>query len=172
MPSRPTCCVFIATSLDGFIAKKDGAIDWLKTVEREGEDYGYAEFAASIDTLIVGRGTYDTVLGFDAWPWDGKNVVVATHRPTRPKKNELFASGDPATLLRAIPSAKRCYVDGGKLIQQFLAAGLIDELTLSVLPILLGEGIPLFGASAERRFQLLSSSSFPSGLVQSKYRAS
>jgi dihydrofolate reductase len=171
MPSRPTCCVFIATSLDGFIARKDGSIDWLKTVERPGEDYGYAEFAASIDTLLVGRKTYDTVLGFDAWPYAGKRVAVLTRRPPKPKHDEEFVSGDPAGVLKTLSTARRIYVDGGDVIQQFLAAGLIDELTLSTIPLLLGEGVPLFGKTPERGFKLVASKSFPSGLVQSKYSA-
>jgi dihydrofolate reductase len=171
MPARPTCCVFIATSLDGFIARQDGSIDWLKTVERPGEDYGYADFAASIDTLLVGRKTYDTVLGFDAWPYAGKRVAVLTRRPPAPKHDERFVSGDPASVLKSLPDARRIYVDGGDVIQQFLAAGLIDELTLSTIPLLLGEGIPLFGKAPERRFTLESSKHFPSGLVQSRYRA-
>jgi dihydrofolate reductase len=170
---RPTCAVFIATSLDGYIARPDGGLDWLKSVEQEGEDYGYAEFAATVDALIIGRKTYDTVLGFGAWPYEGKRCIVLTHRPPNSRFGEEFLFGTPAEVLARLPTVHRAYIDGGEVIQQFLAAGLIDELTLSTVPILLGSGIPLFaGERPERRFTLQSSRSWPTGLVQSKYRAS
>lgn len=168
--SRPTCCVFIATSIDGFIAGPGGSLDFLKVVERSGEDYGFAAFFGTIDTLIVGRKTYDTVLGFDPWPWSEKTVAVVTHRPPEPRHGERFLSGTPAEVLAQLPGCKRAWVDGGSMIQQFLAAGLVDELTLSIIPTVLGAGIPLFGPSPTRRFELVRSTPFPSGLVQSTYR--
>lgn len=170
---RPRCSVFIATSLDGFIARKDGAIDWLSSVESPGEDYGYAAFFATVDTLVVGRKTYDTVLGFPDWPWAGKRVVVLTHRPpAAPRADETFCSEAPAALVERLGEAgsRRVYVDGGVVVQQFLAADQIDDLTLSVLPILLGEGVPLFGPGPERHLELASSRAFPKGLVQLEYR--
>ena len=169
---RPRCSVFIAVSADGHIARADGSIDWLGVVQQEGEDYGYQAFADTCDTIVVGRTTYDTVLGFDAWPYPGKRVVVLTHRPPPPRQDETFFAGPPADLVAALgrEGAKRVYVDGGAVIQQFLAAGLIDDLTLSVVPIVLGRGIPLFaGALPERRLHLEESRSFPSGLVQLRY---
>lgn len=170
--ARPACAVYIATSLDGYIARADGGLDWLKAVEREGEDYGYADFAATVDTLLLGRKTYDTVLTFGAWPYGDKRCLVLTHRPAAPRYTERFVSGTPAEVLAAVPEAKKIYVDGGDVIRQFLQAGLVDELTLSTVPILLGGGIPLFAPGfPERRFQLVRSTSYPSGLVQSHYRS-
>jgi dihydrofolate reductase len=172
MTPRPTCAVFIATSLDGYIARSGGGLDWLKQVEQEGEDYGYAAFAASVDALILGRKTYDTVLGFGAWPYEGKRVAVLTRRPPAPRFGEEFLSGTPAEILAKLAGVRRAYVDGGDVIGQFLSAGLIDELTISTVPILLGAGIPLFrGNGLERRLVLQRSRRWPSGLVQSTYLA-
>lgn len=169
---RPRFAVFIATSLDGFIARTDGAIDWLDLVMREGEDYGYQAFMDGVDALVVGRTTYDTVLGFPEWPYAGKRVVVLTTRPTAPRAGEAFFAGPPEALCARLgrEGVRRVYVDGGKVIGQFLAAGLVDELTISIVPILLGSGIPLFASGgAERRLALVESRAFPSGLVQFRY---
>lgn len=165
--------VFIALSLDGYIARSDGALDWLACVERPNEDYGYAEFMDSIDTLVVGRSTYQTVLGFGDWPYQGKDCIVLSHAPQTSLHGERFWTGDVAQLASAITATgkRRVYVDGGKVIQQFLAADLIDDLTLSVIPLLLGTGIRLFSeAGPERALELGSSSAFGSGLVQLRYR--
>jgi dihydrofolate reductase len=171
--SRPRCSVFIATSLDGHIARPDGSIDWLSAVHVEGEDYGYKAFADTCDTLVVGRNTYDTVLGFEEWPYAGKRVVVLTHKKYPGGHGETFFAGSPADLVHALgrEGARRVYVDGGAVIQQFLAAGLIDDLTISLVPVMLGAGIPLFAAGApEQRLLLEGSHSWPSGLVQLRYR--
>ena len=169
---RPRCSVFIATSLDGFIARRDGGIDWLSIVEAPGEDYGYAKFFADIDALILGRGTYDKVLSFPAWPYGDKRCVVLTHASYPSRHGERFHAGAPAPLLAELQTAgvRRIYVDGGAVIRQFLRDGLIDDLTLSIVPIVLGEGIPLFDASVPtRRLRLAGSQAFPSGLVQLRY---
>jgi dihydrofolate reductase len=166
------CSVYIAVSADGFIARKDNGLDWLSIVEAQGEDYGFASFMGSVDTLLMGRNTYDVALGFGAWPYAGKRVVVLTHRPAQPRHDETFASGSPAELVArlAADGSKRVYLDGGHLIRQFLAAGLVNDMTLSIIPILLGEGIPLFGAGVrESRLSLVESRSFPTGLVQLSY---
>jgi dihydrofolate reductase len=171
--ARPTCAVFIAASLDGFIARPDGGLDWLRAVEREGEDYGFAPFFASVDALLVGRGTWEVVLGFDPWPYGTKRVVVLTSRPATGAHGEGFHSGDPAPLLARLHAegVRRVYVDGGATVSRFLAAGLVDELTVSVIPVLLGDGIRLFqGGYPERSLALESSRAFPSGLVQLRYR--
>jgi dihydrofolate reductase len=168
------CSVFIATSLDGFIARADGGIDWLSLVEMPGEDYGYGRFSASVDALIMGRNTYDTALGFEAWPYTGKRVIVLTNRPFPPKHGEEARSGSDLPALveeLAASGVTRAYVDGGNVIRQFLAAGLIDDLTLSIIPIVLGGGKPLFGElGAELLLQLESTHSWPSGLAQLRYR--
>jgi dihydrofolate reductase len=169
---RPRCSVFIATSLDGFIARPDGTFDFLSIVERPDEDYGFAEFFATIDALVIGRHTYETALGFPEWPYAGKRCIVLTHRETPSVHGEQFFAGEAAGLVEqlALVGAQRLYVDGGAVIREFLAADLIDDMTLSVVPLLLGSGIPLFGAEVpEQRLLLESSRAYPSGLVQLHY---
>lgn len=168
------CSVYIATSIDGYIARKDGGLDWLSIVEKQGEDYGYAAFAKSIDVLVMGRGTYETALGFGAWPYKGKRVVVLTHQPMRSRNGEEFFSGPVDVLAAKLRSdgTSRVYVDGGDVIRQFMAAGLIDDFTLSIIPIILGSGVPLFGEVPERRLALDSVQHWPSGLVQLHYEKS
>ena len=163
--------VFIATSLDGYIARADGAIDWLSIVEAPGEDYGFAAFFATIDTLVIGRGTYDVALGFEAWPYAGKRVIVMTHRALEPRHGERPFAGTAAELAAELGPDARVYVDGGRTICQFLAAGLIDRVTVSLIPIVLGGGIRLFdGGEGEHRLALEGTQAWPSGLVQLRYR--
>lgn len=166
----PRCSVYIATSLDGYIARADGGIDWLTLVARAGEDYGYAKFIANIDVLLIGRATFDTAAGFPEWPYAGKRVVVATHRPQASIHGEVYAAGDPHQLLADIGPARRIYVDGGSLITQFLAADLVDDLRIAILPILLGAGIRLFrGGEGEHHLELSAHRAYPSGLVALEY---
>ena len=163
------CSVYIATSLDGFIARPDGSIDWLQAVERAGEDYGYAKFHASIDTFIVGRKTYETALTFPEWPYAGKHCVVMSRSARSCRHGESFSSESPSALVARLARSGRqhAYVDGGNVIQQFLREGLIDELTLSLIPVLLGEGVRLFGPTGrDVPLTLASTRSFESGLVQ------
>jgi dihydrofolate reductase len=171
---RPTCSVFIAASLDGFIARPDGGLDWLDAVQSPGEDYGFGEFFSSIDTLVLGRRTYEWALGFGGWPYAGKRVAVLTHRPGEPRHGETFLAGDPAAIVERLgrEGARHLYVDGGATIARFLEAGLVDDLTISILPVLLGDGIRLFpGRPPETRLALVESRAFPSGLVRLRYRA-
>jgi dihydrofolate reductase len=161
--------VFIATSLDGYIARRDGSIGWLDIVASPGEDYGFSAFYATVDTLVMGRGTYDTALGFETWPYAGKRVIVLTHRPGEAKHGEEFFAGAVSELSN-LPG--RVYVDGGNVIRQFLAAGLIDDITLSIIPVVLGDGIRLFDAgTGEHRLRLDEHRAFATGLVQLRYRA-
>jgi dihydrofolate reductase len=168
------CSVFIAVSLDGFIARADGSVDWLSLVESPGEDYGYQRFFDSIDTLVVGRSTYQLALGFDPWPYRGRRCVVLSHQWTTPRHGEEFFEGEVSALAAKLiaEGSEHVYVDGGAVIRQFLQAGLISELTLSVIPIFLGAGIPLFapGNAHDQKLELIESRSFPSGLVQMRYR--
>lgn len=167
------CSVFIAVSADGFIARLDGGIDWLNAVHREGEDYGYAQFVASVDTFVLGRSTYEVALGFPEWPYAGKRCVVLTHRPGEARHGERFFSGAPRELVASLQreGARHLYVDGGAVIRQFLADGLIDALTLSVVPVLLGQGLPLFESGGrEQRLELLGARGYESGLTQLRYR--
>jgi dihydrofolate reductase len=167
------CSVYIAASLDGYIARSDGGIDWLSIVDRAGEDYGYQSFHQSVDTVVVGRSTYNLALGFDPWPYAGKRCVVLTHAPPAPRHGEEFYSGSPRELCDRLAEqgATRVYVDGGAVIQQFLSAGLVTDLTVSFVPVLLGEGVRLFGnTGGDLPLELARTKSFPSGLVQVQYR--
>lgn len=172
-PRRPKCSVFIATSLDGYIARTDGSIDWLDMVQMEGEDYGFHEFFDSVDALILGRKTYDTVLGFPDWPYAGKRCIILTHRPDLSRHGEEFYQGDATQLLDRLgeEGIQRAYVDGGNVIQQFLEDNLIDDLTLSIIPLVLGDGNRLFArGETEHPLTLESSRAWGSGLVQLRYR--
>jgi dihydrofolate reductase len=171
---RPRCSVFIATSIDGYIAREDGTFDFLSIVEKPDEDYGFAEFFATIDALVIGRNTYETALAFAEWPYAGKRCIVLTHRETASVHGEQFFSGEPVGLVEqlALVGAQRLYVDGGAVIRSFFQAGLIDDMTLSIIPVLLGRGIGLFGAEVpEARLVLEGSKTYDSGLVQLRYTA-
>lgn len=175
----PKCSVFIATSLDGFIARKDGALDWLPSSDGAsgGEDYGYKSFFESIDALIFGRKTYELASSFAEWPYTGKSVVVLSScypKTLQPISHNVEGTSlPPRNLLSELESrgVQHIYVDGGTTIQSFLRNGLIDELTITRVPVLIGEGISLFGATGhDIRLNHISTKAFPSGFVQSKYR--
>lgn len=169
---RPRLSVFIATSLDGYIAGRDGSLAFLDAVARPGEDYGYAKFFESVDALVTGRRTYDTVLGFPEWPYAGKRCVVLTHAAPAPRHGEEFHAGDLLPLVERLGAegVRRVYVDGGVVISAFLAAGLIDDVTISVIPVLLGDGVPLFArGGAGSALTLAASRGYESGLVQLQY---
>jgi dihydrofolate reductase len=146
--------VYIATSLDGFIARKDGGLDWLDDANAnvpDDEDLGYQAFMESVDTLVMGRKTYAKVLSFGQWPYGKTPVIVLSHKqmsfPTDIPDTVTCSSEKPSALLErlAAEGVEHVYVDGGATIQGFLAEGLVDDITLTVIPILLGEGIKLFG---------------------------
>jgi dihydrofolate reductase len=166
--------VYIATSLDGFIAREDGALDWLAPMQVDGEDYGYADFAAGIDALVLGRSTYDSVLAFPEWPFAGKRVCVLTRRPLSPRHGEAVHAGSLLPLLQTLGREGVCsvYLDGGQAIRLGLREGVVDRLTLNVVPVLLGRGRPLFDADVPASaWHLEDTRAYPSGLVQSRYRA-
>lgn len=168
--------LYIATSLDGYIARSDGAIDWLSIVESEGEDYGYTAFYQSVDGIIMGSKTYEQVLTFGDWPYPGKKTFVFTRRKFNSDRAEVefLSEGVDCALARIeAQGLKRIWlVGGGALVSSFQGRGLIDEYIISVLPVLLGEGIPLFLPSGRREdLALVSSSHYPSGLVQNHYRS-
>lgn len=168
--------VFIATSLDGFIARPDGDIDWLGEPDENEEDHGYEAFMASIDYLVMGRNTYEKVLSFDIpWPYT-KPVVVLTNRPLEidgeTASSVEVMSGTPAEVVTRLEErgASHLYIDGGKTIQDFLSAGLIQKLIITRIPVLLGSGIPLFGElPRDIRLRHLATATFRGGLVQSEY---
>ena len=167
------CSVFAAVSLDGFIARADGGIDWLSIVAEEGEDYGYRKFRDSVDTVVVGRKTYDLALGFDDWPFACKRCVVLTKAERISVHGEEFHQGPVGALVERLAKtgAKRVYVDGGSVIRQFVAEGFVTDLTLSIVPVLLGDGVRLFGSTRrDVRLQLTGKRAFRSGLVRLEYR--
>jgi dihydrofolate reductase len=172
-----TASVFVGTSVDGFIARADGRLDWLPA--GGGEPHGYDEFIATVDAIVIGRNTFETVLAFDSWPYGDKRVVILSSRPL-----DLSAAmarggaveqmgGSPAEVVArlAASGAHHVYVDGGITIQRFLRKGLIDRLVITRVPVLIGEGIPLFGAlPRDIRLDHVATRHYPSGLVQSEYR--
>jgi dihydrofolate reductase len=167
--------VFIGTSLDGFIARRNGDFDFLP--EGGGEPHGYDEFFATVDTLVIGRKTFETVLAFATWPYGNKRVVVLSSHPVdfsavRGGVVEHMG-GPPADIVAklAASGAQHLYIDGGITIQRFLRAGLIQRLIITRVPVLIGEGIPLFGAlPRDIQLQHVATQQYASGLVKSEYR--
>lgn len=170
--------VFIATSLDGFVARPDHRLDWLMKQQTEGEDHGYDAFMEGVDGIVMGRGSFETVLGFDAWPYD-KQVIVMSRSldqndiPEGLRSKVRFSKAEPAELMSSLESEgwSRAYIDGGRLVQSFLREGLISDLILSVAPVLIGDGIRLFGQlDRDIDLDLMKQTAFNSGLLQTHYR--
>ena len=166
--------VFVGTSLDGYIARANGSFDFLHG-SGGSEPHGYEEFFSSVDALLIGRKTYETVLTFDAWPYGPKPTFVLSSRPLAPSPPNTEVermAGSPAEVIAALAARhfRHVYVDGGLTIQRFLQAGLIDRLTIARVPVLIGTGIPLFG-TLERDISLKHTATrvYASGLVQSEY---
>ena len=174
--------IFIATTLDGFIARENGDLDWLEESDKEAqsdseqEDYGYESFMESVDVLVMGRISYEKVLSFGEWPYGNKRVIVLSSTLTElsddtPETVEL-RNCSPAELCRELQDSgeENLYIDGGKTIQGFLNAGLINEIIITKIPILIGSGIPLFGSlSNDKKLRHLETVSFKNGFVQSRY---
>lgn len=170
--------VFIAASLDGFIARSSGDLDWLMKQETGGEDHGYDAFMAKVDGLVMGRGSFQKVLTFEEWPY-AKPVFVMSRTLRQSDIPEDIADKvhltrlDPPDIMAMLEQMgwTRVYVDGGRVVQSFLRAGLISELILTRVPILIGAGLPLFG-QLDRDIDLehVDTRSFASGLVTSRYR--
>lgn len=171
MSASPRVRVFIACSLDGFIAGPDDDLSWLPAGD-EGEDFGYEAFMAGIGALLMGRGTYRVVEAFEgSWPYGERPVLVATHRAMTPKVPTVRAvEGSIETLVAAAKDAagdRDVYIDGGDLIRQALDAGLIDDLTVTLVPVVLGAGHPLFAGVARRhRLDLVVNRELGGGIVQ------
>jgi dihydrofolate reductase len=169
-----TASVFIGTSVDGFIARKNDELDFLP--EDGGEPHGYTEFIASVDAIVIGRKTFEKVLTFGPWAYGKKRVVVLSSRPVdlsvvRGGVVEQMA-GDPAEIVSQLAArgVHNLYIDGGVTIQRFLRAGMIQRLIITRVPVLIGEGVPLFGALPhDVRLRHVATRSYPSGLVQSEY---
>ncbi len=165
--------VFVGTSLDGFIARANGAFDFLPP--GGGEPHGYDEFMATVDALVIGRKTFETVLSFDTWPYGEKPVFVLSTRPLAPAPLGAVVermSGAPADIVSRLAARgiQHIYVDGGITIQRFLQAGLIQRLIITRVPVLIGSGIPLFGAlQCDIALRHVATRQYASGLVQSEY---
>ncbi|MCB0767906.1 MAG: dihydrofolate reductase [Flavobacteriales bacterium] len=173
-----TCSVFCGVSLDGFIARPDGSLDFLEgDGSAEMGDHGYDAFMAGMDAIVMGRNTYEVVLTFGSWPFTKPVVVLSSRAVDLGVARERGASvevmhGEPQELAAALAAKGlfKLYIDGGQTVQRFQRAGLIDRLILTQLPVLIGQGIPLFGPlERDIRLKLVSSRTFPGGLVQSEY---
>lgn len=168
-----TVSVFVGTSLDGFIARPNGDLDFLPP--GGGEPHGYNEFMASVDAIVIGRKTFETVLTMNPWPYGNKRVVVLSsgHLNLSQALGEVEQmSGSPAEIVSklAATGAHHLYVDGGTTIQRFLRAGLIQRFIITRVPVLIGDGIPLFGTLPQDvRLRHIATKHYPSGLVSSEY---
>jgi dihydrofolate reductase len=170
-----TGIVYIATSLDGFIARIDGGLDWLPTPSGD-DDLGFGNFFETIDALVMGRNTYDKVLSFDAWAYGNTPVVVLTHRPLKQPEDPTACvermSGSPEQIVAQLSkrSFNNLYIDGGQTIQEFMRAGQIHRVIITRVPVLLGQGIPLFGESREDvRLKCIRVERLSNGLEQAEY---
>ena len=170
--------VFIAASLDGYIARRNGDVSWLQTPESAADesDYGYNAFIETVDRLVMGRLSFEKVLSFGEWPYSVPVTVLSRSGATIPTElSDSVESSElkPFDLLAALEARgdRHVYLDGGQTIQRFLRAGLVDEVILTRVPVLLGDGIPLFGPlDRDIKLELLGSQGYPSGLLQSRYR--
>lgn len=174
MTTTTTVSVFVGTSVDGFIARPNGALNFLP--DGGGEPHGYDEFIATVDALVIGRNTFETVLAFPEWPYGKKRVVVLSSRKINLAAargaNLEQMTGEPAEIIAklAATGAHHLYVDGGVTIQRFLRAGLVHRLIITRVPVLIGEGIPLFGTlPRDLHLQHIKTQHYPSGLVQTEY---
>lgn len=166
--------VFCGTSLDGFIARANDALDFLSAGDNV--DHGFTAFLASVDAVVMGRRTFEVVLTFGDWPYGTKPVVVLSSRPLDhpafPGAVIERMSGTPAEIVSRLAARgmQHIYVDGGITIQRFLEAGMITHVTVTRVPVLIGSGIPLFGPlSHDVRLRHITTRDYPSGLVQSVY---
>ena len=168
-----TASVFVGTSVDGFIARANGALDFLPA--GGGEPHGYDEFMATVDALVIGRKTFETVLALDTWPYGKKPVFVLSTHPLAPAPVGAVLermSGAPAEIVSQLAARgiRHLYVDGGITIQGFLHVGLIQRLIITRVPVLIGAGVPLFGAvPPDIVLKHVATRQYPSGLVQSEY---
>lgn len=170
--------VFIATSLDGFIAREDGDIGWLLERDDPAEAHGYDAFIADKDVILMGRGTYESMRDVTPWPYTRPVVVLSStlgkaDRPEGDRAKVRFLDASPSQAMQVLEAEgrQRVYVDGGRVIQSFLRAGLIADMVITSVPVLLGQGRRLFGElSGDIALVHETTRSFPSGLVQSRYR--
>jgi dihydrofolate reductase len=167
--------VFVGTSVDGFMARRNGDFDFLPA--GGGEPHGYDEFMASVDVLVIGRNTFEKVVTFEQWPYSGKRVVVLSSRaidlPRFEDEKIEVMGGAPAEIVSRLESsgATHAYIDGGITIQRFLREGLIQSLVVTHVPVLVGDGIPLFGSLPhDVALRHIQTTTYKSGLVKSEYQ--
>ncbi len=168
----------MAMTLDGFVARKDHTLDWLNKQDTAGEDHGFTEFMQSVDVIVMGSGSYKTVLGFGEWPYTKPVVVLSrsltqAHIPENLQDQVQVLSEAPVDLMKTLEDRgmRRSYVDGGAIIQSFMREGLIEDMKIAIVPILIGDGIRLFGELAKDvDLALESVKDFASGLIQMNYR--
>lgn len=163
--------VYIAASIDGFIAADNDDLGFLASVEKEGEDYGYAEFVSTVDTVIMGRKTYDKVLSFGIpYPHSERKTYVITRSTKESKDNIVFYNGSLSDLVSELKSknGKKVFVDGGaQIVNEFLKLDLVDEIIVSYVPVILGSGTQLFNnQGAPSKWKTISAKQFETGLVQ------
>lgn len=167
-----TGIVYIGTSVDGMIAGPDGSLDWLTTRGEAAGDYGFDEFNARIDTMLVGRSTYEVALTFDTWIYEGKRVLVLSTTLDPAADDRITVVRDLAEAQRVLDEvgARGVYIDGGRTIQSCLDLDLVDELTMSQVSVLIGDGARLFGPLAsEIDLTHVSTTVFDGGMVQTRY---
>jgi len=170
--------VFMAMSLDGFVARPDHKLDWLLKQKTDGEDHGYEDFAANMDGIIMGRNSFTTVLTFEKWPHEKPVIVLSRSLAQADVPPELqgkvrISALAPDALMASLAEEgwRRAYVDGGQIIQSFIQDGLIEDMTITLVPILIGEGCRLFGEiDKDIDLELIDTTSFPSGLIQTRYK--
>jgi dihydrofolate reductase len=170
--------VFMAISLDGFVARQDDQIDWLTKQKTDSDDVGYAEFEASVDGIIMGSGSFKNVLTFGGWHYKKPVVVMSKTMsqadiPERLEGKVSVSALEPTELMQSLKEDgwDRAYVDGGKIVQSFISSGLIADLNLTLVPILIGDGKRLFGPTdGDIDLELIRSTPFKSGLIQNLYR--
>lgn len=173
MEGRPQISVFIASSIDGFIARENKEMDWLDRFNGLAEDYGFMEFFTSIDVIVIGRNTYETACQSRLWPYTGKRVLVLSRTLESVCESAELYKGDASSLVCDLKArgAKHVWIDGGLVIKTFLCERIVDDMTITIAPVILGAGIPLFHfTKVEEECALLGVKTFPSGMVQLSYR--
>lgn len=170
--------IFIATSLDGFVARNNHKLDWLMKQKTQGEEHGYNEFVDNIDVIVMGKGSYENVLSFGEWPYKKPVIVMSksltqSDIPISLANKVKITTLEPAALMQQLQDSgnDRAYIDGGKIVQSFIRAGLIEDIILTLIPILIGSGKRLFGEISEDiDLKLLNMENYPSGLIQTQYK--
>lgn len=165
--------LYIATTLDGYIASTDGKIDWLTSFDTDDQDNGYLSFYSTIEALIMGAATYEQVLGFGDWPYPGRLCYVLTNRTLAPDRDHILFVSSLEAILEDIhqKGLQRVWiVGGGQSASLFMAAGLVDDYILTLIPIILGSGISLYQTVPQQTLRLIKTVTYASGAVELHYR--